>query len=158
MHYTKNKDLFGEDFFIPIQALSWKQPFASLMLHGKIETRTWNTLYRGDVLICASAEPYLEFAIIELCHEHQIKSINHILSDEKIANVFGKAIAIGYLSDCRLMTKEDEEKCFVEYATGPKPLWCHIYTNVKAIKPFDWKGSQGWKEVPQEIKKQIQFL
>ena len=42
----------------PIKALSWKQPYASLMLKGKIETRSWPTNYRGLVLICASKAPY----------------------------------------------------------------------------------------------------
>ena len=30
----------------PIRSLVWKEPFASLMLQGKIETRTWSTKYR----------------------------------------------------------------------------------------------------------------
>jgi len=33
-------DLFNEE---TILALSWKQPFATAMLYGKIETRVWNT-------------------------------------------------------------------------------------------------------------------
>lgn len=43
-----------------IRALSWKEPYASLMLHGKIETRPWSTKYRGLVLVCASQKPYTE--------------------------------------------------------------------------------------------------
>jgi hypothetical protein len=41
-----------------LMALSWKQPYAELMLHGKIETRTWQTKYRGWVMVCASKQPY----------------------------------------------------------------------------------------------------
>jgi len=39
-----------------IKALSLKQPYANWIAEGKktIETRSWSTRYRGDVLICAS--------------------------------------------------------------------------------------------------------
>lgn len=39
-----------------MKALSIKQPFASMIQYDEkhIESRTWETLYRGPVLICAS--------------------------------------------------------------------------------------------------------
>src|SRR3989338_4706349 len=42
-----------------MKALSLKQPFAELILLGrkKIELRTWNTKFRGEFLIHASAKP-----------------------------------------------------------------------------------------------------
>ena len=40
-----------------MKVLSVKQPWASLIFHGKdIENRTWYTKYRGEVLIHASAK------------------------------------------------------------------------------------------------------
>ena len=41
------------------KALSVKQPWASLIASGEktIETRTWPTSYRGELLICSSAQP-----------------------------------------------------------------------------------------------------
>ncbi len=40
-------------------ALSVKQPWASLIARGRktIETRSWSTTYRGQLLICAGASP-----------------------------------------------------------------------------------------------------
>jgi hypothetical protein len=40
-------------------ALSVKQPWAQLIVHGikDVENRTWRTEYRGPLLICASASP-----------------------------------------------------------------------------------------------------
>lgn len=40
-------------------ALSIKQPWASLIARGRktIETRTWSTTYRGQLLICSGASP-----------------------------------------------------------------------------------------------------
>ncbi len=145
-------DLFGHT---EIKALSWKEPYASLMLHGKIETRTWNTNYRGLVLICASQKPYkkAEFMVISGYAQSQriFTTLNNLTHKEQL----GKAIAIGELIHCRLMQPEDEDKCFVKYAPGK---FCHIYTNVQAIEPFDWKGCQGWKNVTQEIINKIKFL
>lgn len=49
-----------------IRALWWREPYASLMLQGKVETRTWNTNYRGLVLICASIKPYDDADILRI--------------------------------------------------------------------------------------------
>lgn len=139
-----------------IRALWWKQPYASMMLIGKIETRTWETNVRGKVLICSSKLPYwpqeaaqisggLHFSAIS-----KLRKSNYKLFDTLQLN--GYAIAIGDLVDCRPMTIEDEEKTYVKYREG---LWCHIYENVLPIKPFEIKGSQGWRILTDEQKKQI---
>lgn len=43
-------------------ALSVKQPWASLIASGRksIETRTWQTSYRGPLLICAGKSPDMD--------------------------------------------------------------------------------------------------
>lgn len=134
-----------------LMALSWKQPYAELMLHGKIETRTWNTNYRGWVLICASQKGYHTEQLRNISGGYQLNRMGQYLAIEN-PGYESKAIAIGYLSDCRQMKPEDEDKCFVQYYPD---LFCHIYESVQAIEPFPWKGSQGWKEVAPEIKNQI---
>ena len=127
-----------------LKALTWKQPFAQLMLHGKIETRSWLTHYRGWVLICAGAQSYNDRIIREMAGDDNYQRILDIFNDKPIVWEKGKAIAIGKLVDCRPMTPEDAVACFVNY--NPK-LWCHIYENVQPIRPFDWKGAQGWRRV-----------
>lgn len=136
-------------------ALSWKQPYAGLMLCGKIETRTWNTNYRGWVLICASQQGYKWPQVQNISGRAQAARIStQILCS---GNIFhpGKAIAIGRLIDCRPMRKEDEDKCFVQFFSD---LFCHVYEDVQAIEPFRWKGKQGWSEVPLEVKSKIVLL
>ena len=133
-------------------ALSWKQPFAALMLYDKIETRTWNTKYRGWVLICASKKAYPLWQEKAIMGDKIFEKVNLLTPQLNLVN--GKAIAVGRLADCRTMRLEDEEKCFVQYEAG---LFCHIYENVQAIEPFDWRGTQGWKEVPMVIKQQIRI-
>jgi ASCH domain len=57
-----------------MKALSVKQPWASLFFHGKnIENRTWQTKYRGDILIHASAK--IAGKMSDLLNDDQIKSL-----------------------------------------------------------------------------------
>jgi hypothetical protein len=144
-----------------ILALSWKEPYASMMLHGKIETRTWKTNYRGLVLICTSQQKYKPETIQAISGYHRTSAMAQILfraisfifiSDNKYK--LGHAIAIGRLIDCRPMTWEDEEKTFV---TSRGDLWCHIYQDVTAIEPIPFKGGQKWRNVSQDIINQIKF-
>lgn len=124
-------------------ALSWKEPYGSLMLHGKIETRSWKTNYRGWVLICCSKIPYNSASVLNISGMKQMNRMGSKLGYV----IFGKpqnAIALGRLVHCRPMTKTDEDSCFVQYHEG---LWCHIYQDVQPIQPFLWKGTQGWKEL-----------
>lgn len=146
------------DRFTPDQqltALSWKQPYAELMKHGKVETRTWATNKRGWVLICASRKSYNLAQVTDIsASANDARQVMRILSrTQKTANMHhGHAIAIGKLVDCRPMRPEDEDKCYVAF--NPQ-LFCHVYESVTPIKPFPWKGCQGWKEVSQEVKDQI---
>lgn len=164
-----------------VLALSWKQPFASAMLYGKIETRVWHTAYRGIVLICASKKEYSDFSLQDICGGKQLGRLLTTLSAEfggkgkTVESTLGMAIAVGLLSDCRPMLPIDEDKCFAKYrepwikeakpdASGLRPpgtkkmLWCHVYRNVMPIEPFVWKGSQGWKELTIDIKQKIILL
>jgi hypothetical protein len=142
---------------VEVRALSWKQPFASLMLQGKIETRVWPTKYRGWVLICASKLAYTGKELSKISGTKQMVRAGNALPDGDLP--LGHAIAIGKLSEIRLMTKEDEDITFVKYyESTEKPLICHIYTDVQPIVPFEWKGVQNWKVLTDEMKAQIKFL
>lgn len=134
-------------------ALSWKEPFATLMLQGKIETRVWKTDYRGLVLICTSKKKYNNQEVLNITGPEQYQRIIDAIAGKEMKH--GYAIAIGELVHCRKMIKEDEDKCFVKYHPD---LWCHIYENVYPIFPIEWKGTQGWKTVSDEIKKQIAVI
>ena len=141
----------------PILALSWKQPFATAMLFGKIETRTWKTNYRGLVLICTSKKPYkISIARKNICGDHLFSKMAYAFNRNTVTlDLNGYAIAIGRLVDCRKMKPEDEDKCFVKYR---EDLFCHVYEDVNQIKPFIWKGKQGWTKVSPEIIQDIKLL
>lgn len=127
----------------PIRALSWKQPYASAMLHGKIETRSWSTNYRGWVLICTSKQAYSIPAAKGISGKHLQRMVKQIdyAGVENTIDLNGYAIGIGKLVDCHKMHKTDAGKCYVTYNPD---LYCHVYEHVQPIHPFKWKGTQGW--------------
>ncbi|MBA4852067.1 hypothetical protein [Emticicia sp. BO119] len=135
-----------------VRALWWKQPYANAMLIGKVETRTWCTNVRGKVLICASAKPYSVKQVDEISGL-LVPSLFDAVNPDGSLN--GHAIAIGDLVDCRPMQYEDESNTYVQYREG---LWCHIYENVRPIKPFKIKGAQGWRILTDEQKAMIELL
>lgn len=142
----------------PLTALSWKQPFASLMLppYNKIETRTWSTGYRGLMLICASKVAYSRSAVNNICGNQSIRVEDFMIRNMTEVNFcLGKAIAIARLVNCRPMKREDEEKTFVEFWPG---LFCFEFAEVQPIVPIDWKGTQGYKRVDPEFIEKIQLL
>jgi len=136
-----------------VHALSWNQPFASLMLHGKVETRRRPTNVRGWVLICAAATSYTFDQVDKISGIEQCDRIDSLLQGDNIE--LGKAIAIGKLVDCRAMTVGDEKRCFVKYQQG---LWCWYFEDVKEIEPFSWKGKQGWSILTEDQKAMIKLI
>jgi len=138
-----------------LRALTWREPFATLMLCGKIETRSWTTNVRGKVLICAAAKKNISKNIMEICGSTQIKRMVATTMQHQAITNPGHAIAVGELVDSRPMRKDDEDSCFVMHRNG---LYCHIYKNVRPIKPFPWRGKQGWSIVPEGIESQIEYL
>lgn len=131
-------NFFGEPTY---RLLTWKQPFASLMLHGKIETRTWPTRYRGLVLIHAGAGVFSPTELLELCGAELQAEIDRRLKNEPTRHLSGMALAVGELVDCRPMQRGDEGPCFVKYDPA---RWLHVYQNVQRIEPFPLKGNQSF--------------
>lgn len=142
-----------------IRALWWKQPFASLMLHGKIETRTHSTNVRGKVLICACKEPYTYEQLKSLSCDHQIKEILNVFNAHSYAALcnmlpLGKAIGIGNLANCRRHAIGDMPKSFVNHDLR---LWLWIFEDSLSIEPFEIKGKQGWAILDEETKSKIKI-
>jgi len=110
-----------------MKAISLKQPWASLIANGEktIETRTWPTKYRGDLLICASKQPRLD------------------------RYPSGCALCIVTVIDWRPMTKADEQAACCELYQG---AWSWLLSNIHPIVPFAVKGSLGFYEVALPVK------
>lgn len=98
------------------KALSLKQPFANLVASGQktIETRTWKTLYQGDLWILSSLKP----AIIPA----------------------GCAVALVELVGCRPMREEDEPAACCSLYYG---AWAWDLRNIRRCVPFRARGTLG---------------
>jgi hypothetical protein len=90
------------------KAISLKQPWAGWVAEGKktLETRKWNTKYRGDLVICSSKMPDVAPA--------------------------GCALCVVELYDTRPMRKEDEEAACCPLYDG---AYAWSLRNVRPITP-----------------------
>lgn len=118
-----------------MKALTISEPYASLIREGckRIETRSWATRYRGEILIHAGARIPKEYR-------------NHALMDMVQETRQGKIIAKARLVDCIKMTPEfiagisDVEKKCGFYSPG-RVAW--ILEDVEPIEDIRAKGSLG---------------
>ena len=98
-----------------MKALSVKQPWASMIASGEktLETRTWNTKHRGEILIVASKNP-------------------------KIGGLpTGVALCVVTIIDCRDMLASDESNACCKVYKNAK-VW--VLDRVTKIKTFPVKG------------------
>ena len=111
-----------------MKCLSVKQPHASMIASGKkkIETRTWRTDYRGDILIVASRSP-------------------------RMGNLpTGKSLCIVRLVDCRPMIKADEARACCELYDG---AYAWDIDNIRPVAPINISGRLGLYDLPQYVPK-----
>lgn len=115
------------------KALSIKQPWLYLISSGikTIETRTWNTNYRGDIILCSSLSKTKEYKNIISSYNEYYKINNNELLLE------GYALCIANLYDVKKMTINDEENACCK-------LYDNAYSwylkNIRLIEPIKIKG------------------
>ena len=108
-----------------MKALSVKQPWASMIASGKktIELRSWQTRYRGRLMICASKNPDTPPPV-------------------------GCALAIVTLVYCKRATQADENAARCKVRVGRDFAW--VFSNIGRINPWPVKGGQKLFNVPYE--------
>lgn len=108
-----------------MKAISIYAPFAMAIAlkYKTIELRNWQTSYRGEILICSS-----------------VKDKN--LKDLKDRCIFGKALAVATISDCRPFKEEDREAAFIVDDEDVSKANSWFLTDIQPIVPFDVKGQQ----------------
>jgi len=136
-----------------MKALSLHEPWASLMRTGAktIETRSWGTMYRGPLLICASAT----CSRCMLCYQIvqnglaplqgkplDLQSrINHGIRKDDLW--CGFAVAIVDLLECVQIENFEfnagDERVFGDYCPG-RFAW--VTSNRRIFTPFPVKGRQ----------------
>ena len=114
-----------------MKGLSVKQPWASRIASGAktIETRTWSTDYRGDLLIHASRCP---------------RSKNS-----------GKALCVVEVRHCRPMRTDDQEAAMCVVYPGAVS-W--LPANVRPINPIPVRGALGLWHVGDDVLAKLEFV
>lgn len=115
-----------------MKALSVKQPWASLLVHGikTGEVRTWKTKHKGPLLIVSSQQE----------DRKAMEHFNHVPGSLPA----GKAIGIVDVWDCREFTKGYER-----FALRPfvKDAYIWLVRNPRKIEPFAVSGRLGMFEI-----------
>ncbi len=111
-----------------MKALSVRNPYAHLILCGEkeFEFRTWQTDYRGDLLICSSANPKVKNTIM-----------GHALCIVRLTEIF-----------------EVTPKNYRDFGLDEKPdgkMYAWQLTNGRVIKPFPVKGKLNFFNVDDEL-------
>jgi hypothetical protein len=151
---------------MPVRALSWKQPYATMMLYGKAETRVWSTNYRGLVLICSSWKEFTYAKQMEISGAAQVRRMRQKMAINSFPALDGHALAIGRLHNCKSMadyapTRDSKEVEAIENLTYVRfylDLFVFEFKDVRPIQPMPWKGSQKWRTITQEDKNNIILL
>ncbi len=163
-------DLFGNEV---IRTLGLYQPYAQLMLHGKIESR-WIKMGKKPPF------PLGRYLLYATKKSYSIPEFNHIagkyaddarqtLKGDQIFN--GYAIGIGKLVKVQQFDMRDGLKAWVdieklEPELQHKPyiaidyhiLWGLHFEDVQRVNPFPFKGKQGVGFLDDELKKRIQII
>ena len=111
-----------------MKAISVQNPWAHFILCGDktIECRSWNTEYRGDLLICSSGTP-------------QIPGM-----------VSGHALCIVSLDDVTPFRKKHLEAACMDEMPEPHSYAWHL-SNLRVVKPVAVKGKLNFYNVDDEL-------
>lgn len=154
-----------------IRTLGFYQPFCTLMLYGKIETRWVREGKKppfplGKYLLYSTKEPCTDEQLDKWSGQSLYCNITEALSNDSTKELNGYAIAMGRLVNIRLMTQWDDEDAFVKFVgtTARQDKngkwhkyvqWCLEFENVHSIEPFGIKGKQGVGIFPPELHHKI---
>lgn len=122
------------------RALSIRQPWAELILQGRkdIETRSWNTQFRGEFLIHTSKQ-----IDIESCEYFKIDPKSLVTGA-----LIGKAKLVSskeYFTPTQFA--EDNSRHAAGFLGFSRPKFGFILGNVERIEPKPFKGSLGFFKV-----------
>jgi hypothetical protein len=139
-------------------------PWAFIHANKRIENRSHEILYRGDVVFQAAKR--FDAGAVDMIQ--RIERYTHpedweqrpICSGIKSLHPAGVLSFVGEIVDCVSRAEADKraERGFVDdhiawnaqmpWTIGP---WCIVVVNIRPLAPIPWKGSQGWFDVPDAI-------
>lgn len=116
-----------------MKALTICQPYAHLIAVGakRVENRTWETSYRGPLVIHAGkSRAWMD------------------PEDEDERYHFGAIVAVVDLVDCVRHYNLSHEQQLDDHTFGP---WCWMLDAVTPVRPLPYRGAQGLWEVPSSV-------
>jgi hypothetical protein len=157
-----------------IRSLGFYQPFCSLMLHGKKETR-WVRVGKkppfplGKYVLYSTLKPCSNAQLFDWCGPEIMSSIIDTLKVETTKDANGFALCTGELVNIRPMTVEDEKEAFVlskgiqvrkdeEGNENEYMQWILEFENVERINQFYFKGKQGVGILTDEQKEKLNSI
>lgn len=122
--------------WLDFTALSVMQPWAQLIVdgHKTIETRTWKTPYRGELLLVSG----LKRDELDWLPDDQVYAGRSAHHYQHAPLAKGYALAIVELVDVRPMQRGDEWKALCPYSSA-KYSW--VLANVRPVQPIAVKGA-----------------
>lgn len=164
----KQQSIFGDDSTLEqpvIRTLGLWQPFASMILHGKTETRKVRKGMKppfphGIYLIYSTQKVTPPTDLTHWCTAEQQDLIFQTLRDEPTAELRGYALAIMEVKGLAKMTRHDEHHAYIKHVEWPEhDVWMFAQENVQRIEPFEFKfGKQGVGILPESERQKIVIL
>mgnify|MGYP003584899692 CR=1 FL=1 len=141
-----------------MKAISVRMPFPALIMAGikDLESRTWDTKFRGDLLICAGKTPHKLFR--EYDHTTNMLSLdNHYAeSHYQVAEEFmllgGKACCVVNVVNVRFMYLSDMERACCDWEPD---VYVWELKDIRPIEPFDVHGRLNFFEVDDSLIKYL---
>jgi hypothetical protein len=141
-----------------IKAISCKQPWANMISYKfkLIETRTWKTEYRGDLLIVSSLKP--DKQMIENLRDSfdGIQGVAEFYEQNILQGPYGMAICVAELYDIKLMTRGADEANVCCFIYDGAYSW--FLRNIRPVVPFPVKGQLRLFDVPESLIKYKEAL
>jgi activating signal cointegrator 1 len=139
---------------MPMKAISLLQPWASLVVLGakRFETRTWQTPYRGPLIIHASKRFPEELR--DLCGREPFRRILRAAGFASWFDVpLGVLLGTVELMDClpvgELPALEETERALGDYRAG---RWAWRLEQPQALpRLIPWRGMRGLYDVPPHV-------
>lgn len=133
-----------------MKSLSIQQPWADLIGQGlkPYEIRSWQTTYRGPLLICSSAKVSPLFKADNKRREgEKIYTFDPADPDFHGYLHYGKALFVCELSHIEPFAPHHAEGAWVKHEPG---FFAWHLTNIKHIQPFDVKGKLNFFETDEK--------
>lgn len=147
---------------IKIKAISVLQPWASLIAlgHKKIETRSWNTKYRGPLLIHASAK-YTNYQDWLATEWHVMLDDSRVYHNHRgaivgMVDMVGSETSENILSNLpkSMFWGPDQEQIFGDYSPG-RYGWL-LSEPLLFPEPIPCKGALGIWNVPENLLAEVE--